>query len=288
MNPDHQIEHVWIDLRHLPDYVHEVKLKEVASFFKTYANLDSRTQLCPVRPSNHYHMGGIPTNEHGEVQDAADRVVPGLFAVGECACASLHGFNRLGTNSLLELLVMGRSVGERILSHLNEKQVPAPKGAGAATLDLFTNYLEAQGRENGGMIRQEMREWMTRTVGVFRIEKGMQEAIASLIALKERAAKVAISTKSMRMNQELLERWELDNLLDNAMTITQGALMRTESRGAHFREDYPERSDAFQFHTLVSMTEFGKVSFGKRPVDMSIYESQGEYSEEFRIMPRKY
>jgi succinate dehydrogenase / fumarate reductase flavoprotein subunit len=288
MNADHQIEHVWIDLRHLPAYVHEVKLKEVASFFKTYANLDSRTQLCPVRPSNHYHMGGIPTNEHGEVQNAANRVVPGLFAIGECACASLHGFNRLGTNSLLELLVMGRCVGERVLFLLTEKQVPAPKGAGEATLEQFSNYLEAQGRENVGIIRQEMRELMTRKVGVFRIEKGMQEAIASLIAFKQRAAEAAISTKSMRMNQELLERWELDNLLDNAMTITQGALMRTESRGAHFREDYPERSDGFQFHTLVSMTEFGKVSFGKRPIDMSLYESKGEHCEQFKIMPRKY
>jgi succinate dehydrogenase / fumarate reductase flavoprotein subunit len=288
MNPDHQIEHVWIDLRHLPAYVHEVKLKEVASFFKTYVNLDSRTQLCPVRPSNHYHMGGIPTNEHGEVQNAANRVVPGLFAVGECACASLHGFNRLGTNSLLELLVMGRYVGERVLSHLTEKQLPAPKGVGEATLELFANYLEAQGRENAGMIRQEMRELMTGKVGVFRIEKGMQEAIASLIALKERAAKIPISTKGIRMNQELLERWELDNLLDNAMAIAQGALMRTESRGAHFREDYPERRDAFQFHTLVSMTEFGKISFCKRPIDMSIYESKGEHYEQFRIMPRKY
>jgi succinate dehydrogenase / fumarate reductase flavoprotein subunit len=288
MNPDHQIEHLWIDLRHLSAYVHEVKLKEVASFFKTYANLDSRTQLCPVRPSNHYHMGGIPTNEHGEVQDAATRGVPGLFAIGECACASLHGFNRLGTNSLLELLVMGRCVGERVLSRLTKKQVPAPKGAGKATLDLFANYLEAQGGENVGMIRQEMREVMTRNVGVFRIEKGMKETVALLIAFKERVAKAALSTKSLRMNQELLERWELDNLLDNAMAIVQGALMRTESRGAHFREDYPERSDAFQFHTLVSMTEFGRVSFGKRPIDMSIYESKGEHCEQFRIMQRKY
>jgi succinate dehydrogenase / fumarate reductase flavoprotein subunit len=145
-----------------------------------------------------------------------------------------------------------------------------------------------QGKENVGQIRQEMREVMTHKVGVFRIEKGMKEAIASLIAFKQRVAKVAISTKDMRMNQELLERWEMDNLLDNAMTITQGALMRKESRGAHFREDYPERSDEFQFHTLVSMTEFGKVSFGKRPIDMSIYESQGEHYEQFRIMPRKY
>jgi len=263
-------------------------LKEVASFFKTYANLDSRTQLCPVRPSNHYHMGGIPTNEHGEVHTSANTVVPGLFAVGECACASLHGFNRLGTNSLLELLVMGRYSGERVLTHLKEKQVPAQKGAGEATLALFTSYLETQGRESVGQIRQEMREVMTRKVGVFRIEEGMQEAIASLISFKRRASRVAISTKDMRMNQELLERWELDNLLDNAMTIAQGALMRKESRGAHFREDYPERSDEFQYHTLVSMTEFGKVSFGKRLIDMSLYESKGDDYEQFKIMPRKY
>jgi succinate dehydrogenase / fumarate reductase flavoprotein subunit len=288
MNPDHLIEHVWIDLRHLPDYVHEVKLKEVASFFKTYANLDSRTQLCPVRPSNHYHMGGIPTNEHGEVQKSADEIVPGLFAVGECACASFHGFNRLGTNSLLELLVMGRYAGERVLSYLEEKQAPAPKGAGEATLALFAGYLEAQGKENVGLIRQEMRELMTRKVGVFRSEEGIQEAIASLMDFKGRVAKAAISTKDMRMNQELLERWELDNLLDNAMTIARGALMRKESRGAHFREDYPERSDEFQFHTLVSMMDFGKVNFGKRPIDMSIYESKGEHYEQFKIMPRKY
>lgn len=288
MDPNHQIEHVWIDLRHLPDYVHEVKLKEVASFFKTYADLDSRTQLCPVRPSNHYHMGGIPTNEHGEVLTSANTVVPGLFAVGECACASLHGFNRLGTNSLLELLVMGRYVGERALSYLKEGQAPSPKGAGEATVALFAGYLEAEGRENVGLIRQEMREVMTRQVGVFRVEKGIREAIESLVTFKQRAANVAISVKDMRMNQELLERWELDNLLDNAMTIAQGALMRKESRGAHFREDYPERSDGFQHHTLVSMTEFGRVGFGKRPIDMSVYESGGENHERFGIMPRNY
>ena len=288
MNPDHQLEHVWIDLRHLPDYVHEVKLREVASFFKTYANLDSRTQLCPVRPSNHYHMGGIPTNEYGEVQRSADATMPGLFAIGECACASFHGFNRLGTNSLLELLVMGRFTGERVLSTLTEKQAPAPKEAGEATLALFTRYREAQGKENTGLIRQEMRAMMTSNVGVFRIEKGLQEAIAALMDFKQRAAKAAIATKDMRMNQELVERWELDNLLDNAMTIAQGALMRKESRGAHFREDYPERSDEFQFHTLASMTDFGTVRFGKRPIDMSIYESKGEHAEQFKIMPRKY
>ncbi|MHB8828624.1 MAG: FAD-binding protein [Syntrophales bacterium] len=288
MNPDHLIEHVWIDLRHLPAYVHEVKLKEVASFFQTYCNLDSRTQLCPVRPSNHYHMGGIPTNEHGEVQKSAGEVVPGLFAVGECACASFHGFNRLGTNSLLELLVMGRYTGERVLSYLGEAQTPVPKGVGDATLSLFAGYLEAEGKENVGMIRKEMRDMMTRQVGVFRNERGIQQAIASLLDFKKRAAGAAIATKDLRMNQELLERWELDNLLDNAMTMAQGALMRKESRGAHFREDYPERSDEFHFHTLISMTEFGRISFGKRPIDMSVFEAGGEHYEQFRIMPRKY
>jgi len=288
MNPDHRIEHVWIDLRHLSAYVHEVKLKEVASFFQTYCNLNSRAQLCPVRPSNHYHMGGIPTNEHGEVQNSAGEIVPGLFAVGECACASFHGFNRLGTNSLLELLVMGRSVGERALSCLKENQAPAPKGAGEATLAQFANYAEAQGKENVGLIRKEMRDMMTRQVGVFRNEQGIQDAIASLTDFKQRAARAAIATKDLRMNQELLERWELDNLLDNAMTIAQGALMRKESRGAHFREDYPDRSDEFHFHTLISMTDFGKISFGKRLIDMSVFAAKGEHYEQFRIMPRKY
>lgn len=288
MNPDHQLEHVWIDLRHLPGHVHDVKLKEVASFFKTYANLDSRTQLCPVRPSNHYHMGGIPTNEYGEVQQSGDTIVPGLFAVGECACASFHGFNRLGTNSLLELLVMGRITGERVLSTLTEDRAPAPKEAGEATIALFSRYREAQGKENVGLIRQEMRDMMTRNVGIFRIEKGLQGAIAALTDFRQRAARAAVRTKDLRMNQELVERWELDNLLDNAMTIAQAALMRKESRGAHFREDYPERSDDFQFHTLVSMTDFGTVRFGKRPIDMSIYESRGEHAEQFKIMPRAY
>jgi succinate dehydrogenase / fumarate reductase flavoprotein subunit len=250
-------------------------------FFKTYAGLARK----PAPASNHCNGGIRPTST--EVQTPPTEDMPN-FSRSVSAPVRLHGFNRLGTNSLLELLVMGRSVGERVLSHLTEKQVPAPKGAGEATLEQFSNYLEAQGRENVGMIRQEMRELMTRKVGVFRIEKGMQEAIASLTAFKQRAAEAGISTKSLKMNQELLERWELDNILDNAMTITQGALMRTESRGAHFREDYPERSDAFQFHTLVSMTEFGKVSFGKRPIDMSVYESKGEYYEQFRVMPRKY
>ena len=288
MNPDHNIEHVWIDLRHLPAYVHEVKLKEVASFFKTYANLDSRTQLCPVRPSNHYHMGGIPTNAYGEVHGSANETVPGLYAIGECACASLHGFNRLGTNSLLELLVMGKAAGESVLSYLKDGPISDPANAGEQTLSRFSGYLDAQGTENTGKIRLEMRDMMTKKVGVFRNEQGMREAVSTLQEYHRRSAEAAIAVKGLRMNQELLERWELDNLLDVAMVIAQGALMRQESRGAHFREDFPERNDAFQFHSLESMTEFGKVQFARRPVDMSLQAAGGADSDYFKVMPRKY
>lgn len=286
MNQDHNLEHVWIDLRHLPAQVHEAKLKEVAGFFKTYLNIDSRTQLCPVRPSNHYHMGGIPTNEHGQVLGNQDRIVPGLFAVGECACASLHGFNRLGTNSLLELLVMGRHVGERIVEDLPDEPA-APAGAGEATEALLSSYLSAEGDQSVGRIRQELRTTMTEKVGVFRTEGGLREAIESLGEYKERASRCPLTVKDLRMNQELLERWELDNLLDVAMAVAQGALQRRESRGGHFREDYPERSDEYQFHTLLFMPEFGRVRFARRPIDMSL-SAGGEHAEMFKVIPRKY
>ena len=288
MNPDHQIEHVWIDLRHLPEHVHKVKLQEVASFFKTYANLDSRTQLLPVRPSNHYHMGGIPTNAEGAVQRANGEIIPGLFAIGECACASFHGFNRLGTNSLVELLVMGRVAGESILSCLKDARIADPPGAGEQTLSRFAGYMAARGTENTGRIRMEMRDMMTKKVGVFRNEKDMLEAVATLEECHGRSAGAAVITQDLRTNQELMERWELDNLLDVAMVITRGALMRQESRGAHFREDFPERSDAFQFHSIESMTEFGKVLFARRPVDMSLYKTGDAHSEHFKVIPRKY
>ncbi|MBU2646777.1 FAD-binding protein, partial [bacterium] len=115
LNPDHQIEHIWIDLRHLSEYVHEVQIPEVSGFFKRYLNLDPKVDLCPVRPSAHYTMGGIPTNVQGEVEKSPGQTIDGLYAVGECACASFHGFNRLGTNAILELITMGRFVGERVI-----------------------------------------------------------------------------------------------------------------------------------------------------------------------------
>ncbi len=288
LNPDHNVEHIWIDLRHLPDVVHDKQIPEVTGFFKKYLSLDPKKELCPVHPSNHYHMGGIPTSEYGEVQDTSGKTMPGLFAVGECAAASFHGFNRLGTNSLLELITMGKFVGDRILTYLTQVPEEYPEAEGRHYVSQFNGYLDTRGKDNIGNIRDAMRNLMTENVGIFRTEKGLSRAIDVLKELKERADTTALSSKSLRMNQELVQRWELDNLLVTSMAVAQAALKRQESRGAHFREDFPERSDAFNYHTQVSMKRFGKVEFSKRDVDMSIFEEGGKHYEKFGIIERKY
>ncbi|MBW1870162.1 MAG: FAD-binding protein [Deltaproteobacteria bacterium] len=235
LNPDHNIEHVWIDLRHLSDYIHDVQIPEVSSFFRRFVNLDPKKDLCPVRPSNHYQMGGIPTNEFGEVQKSNGDLIHGLFAVGECAAASFHGFNRLGTNSILELITMGKVAGEKGVARLGNERPELPKNAGDMTFSLFSKFMEQKGRDNPGQIREEMRMLMTEKVGVFRTEDGIGQAIEVLKELKERAGEATLSSKSFSMNQELIQRWELHNLLSVSTFIAHGALNRRESRGGHFR-----------------------------------------------------
>ena len=288
LNPDHNIEHVWIDLRHLSDYVHEVQIPEVTSFFKKYINIDPKLNLCPVRPSNHYQMGGIPTNEFGEVYNTNGKIIPGLYAVGECAAASFHGFNRLGTNSILELITMGRFVGERVVESLSDHLPELPGDAGKKSFALFSAYLAQTGGDNLEKIRQESRALMTEKVGVFRTEEGLNEAIETLKALKERAQNTALVCRSLKMNPALILRWELDNLLSISLVTAACALNRRESRGGHARKDFPERKDEFNFHTVAGMTEFANVDLGKRAVDMSIFESNGEHCERFGIIERKY
>jgi succinate dehydrogenase / fumarate reductase flavoprotein subunit len=169
LNPDHNILHVWIDLTHLPQSVHDKQIPEVTGFFKKYVNLNPKTELCPVRPSNHYHMGGIPTDEFGQVQTACGQIVAGLYAVGECAAASFHGFNRLRTNSILELITMGKFAGLKALAYLKEAgtETSADTSAGAS-FARFSRYLEATGKDNVGKIRNSLRALMTEKVGVFR------------------------------------------------------------------------------------------------------------------------
>ena len=288
LNQEHNIQHVWIDLRHLSDYVHDVQIPEVTGFFKKFVNIDPKEDLCPVCPSNHYHMGGIPTNESGEVQKGPKEVISGLFAVGECATASFHGFNRLGTNSLLELITMGRIAGEEAVEYLGGEMHEAPEEEGERTFSLFSRFFDETGTGNIGQIRLDMQTLMTEKVGVFRTEDGLLKAIEALKELKERADHTSLSSRSLTMNQELIQRWELNNLLMVSMICAQGALNRRESRGGHFREDFPERKDEFNYHTLAHMTEFGKVTLGERPVDMSIYKAKDENYEKFAVIERKY
>jgi len=275
-------------LRHLPDYVHDEQIPEVTGFFKKFVNIDPKKELCPVRPSNHYQMAGIPTNEFGEVQKGPQELIPGLFAVGECACASFHGFNRLGSNSILELITMGKFTGERVIEYLGEDPGELPPEAGERTFSQFSRFMEAKAKDTLGGIREAMQAIMTEKVSVFRIENGLIETIEALKELKDRTDKASLSSRSYAMNQELIQRWELDNLLAISMVMTQAALRRKESRGGHFREDFPERKDEFNHHTLAFMTEYGKVSFGKRAVDMSLFEAEGEHYEKFGMIERKY
>ncbi len=290
MHPDHELPHVWLDLRHIPEHIHKTRIQEVCGFFSKFVGVDPQCELCPVTPTAHYQMGGAPTNEFGEVQRDARQMVHGLYACGEFAAASLHGHNRLGTNSLLELITMGKVVGDRVVAYLEDAEEPGstPEDAGQHVFAQFARYFEARGQESYARVRDALQILMMEKVGVFRHEKGLSEAIEELADLKARARRIELSSTSLVMNQELMQFWELDHLLDVSMVIARSALERRESRGGHNREDYPERSQDFHYHTLAYMAEFGNVTLDKRPIDMSIHEAQGEHYEKFGIIERKY
>jgi len=290
LNPDHNIFHVWIDLRHLPDEVHQKQIPEVSNFFRRYVNLDPQKDLCPVRPSNHYHMGGIPTNEFGEVEDGKQNTIPGLFAVGECAASSFHGFNRLGTNSILELITMGKIAAQRVLDHIKQEKSAIAQSAAASFRfeSRFRRYFESTGKDNIGQVRSALRQLMTSNVSVFRTEESISEAVETLKELKIRSENSGLVNHNLRFNQELLQRWELDNLLSIAMVICHAARERKESRGAHFRDDYPERKDSFNYHTLVAMSKYGNVELTRRDIDRSLFVEGQKHHEKFDFIERKY
>lgn len=288
INPDHNIAHVWIDLRHLPDEVHDKEIPEVSSFFKRYVNLDTKTDLCPVRPSNHYHMGGIPTSEFGEVQDANQQILGGLYAVGECAAASFHGFNRLGTNSILELITMGQLIGEKAIAYISQAPDSHHDPAPQLFDKQFSGYFDRSGSESIGQLRAKLRSTMTDKVSVFRTETSITEALTEIDEIKEKRKNITLSCRNLSMNQELLQCWEMDNLLLISESIATAASYRKESRGAHFRDDYDQRSDEFNHHTIVSVDEDGNFVLGKREIDMSVFRAGGENNDKFDFIERKY
>jgi succinate dehydrogenase / fumarate reductase flavoprotein subunit len=251
------------------------KLPDISDFCKTYLQLDPIKSPLPVQPTAHYAMGGIPTNIHAEVViDPQNTVMPGLYAAGECACVSVHGANRLGTNSLVDILVFGRRAGQNAAAYAARAALPAlPAEPEAASRTQIETIRENAGGESAAEIRKEMRNMMMDRVGVFRTEELLTEALAQLQALKERYRRVSIMDKGKRWNTELFEAWELGCLLDLAEATTVAALARTESRGAHYREDYPERDDVnWLVHSLAYLESDGTVTMKTKPVTLGLYE----------------
>jgi len=248
-----QRDFVHLDLTHLGNERLKEKLSDISSFVRIYLGIDPSRDPIPVQPTCHYMMGGIPTNLDGQVLGKDDQIMQGLFAAGECACVSVHGANRLGCNSLLDLVVFGRRAGKKIVENLPEISWTAlPDQPEQGVLEAIDGLKRGKGREKTWQIRKEMQETMTESCSVFRHREGLTRGLTKIRELLERYEEVRIRNHGQRFNTDLLEALELSSLLHLAHVILVSSLNREESRGAHFREDYPERDDRNRLkHTLV-------------------------------------
>lgn len=253
----------------------EAKLPDIADFTRTYLGVDPTLQPMPVQPTAHYAMGGIPTDIWARVvADDKNTVLPGFYAAGEVACVSVHGANRLGTNSLLDIIVFGKRAGIDMVRYCQESDfLPLPKEPEAFTREQWEALLSRQnGRERAADIRREMQNAMMDYVGVFREEAGMKQAVEILEDLKERYRHIALDDAGKRYNTDVLEAWELGALLDTAEVTAVAALERSESRGGHYREDHPKRDDEnWLKHSLVWAKD-GTIELGYKPVTITDYQ----------------
>jgi len=268
-------DHILLDLTHLGPEVINEKLPGIAESAHIFAGVDVTKQPIPVIPTVHYNMGGIPTNYHGEVVRKVgndnDAVVPGLYAIGEAACVSVHGANRLGSNSLLDLVVFGRAVANRCAETIKPGGAHKPLAVDACekALTQLDTLRNADGDTPTAVIRDRMQRTMQADAAVFRTEKSLQEGCAKMQDIFASFEDVKVSDRSLVWNSDLIETYELHNLLLNAVATINSAEQRHESRGAHAREDYPERDDAhWHKHTLVTVDDKGQCSFDFRPVHM--------------------
>jgi len=269
-------DYLHLDLTHLGADVLNSKLAEIAGFARTYAGVDPVKESIPVLPTCHYMMGGIATNTDGQVlTDNKGTPFPGLYAAGECACVSVHGANRLGCNALLELLVFGRCSGiamSRFIHSVGFAELPArPENEAAARI---TRLMESSGQERTDHLRADMQTVMMDKVSVFRHRDGLLQAQEKIRELKERYQKISLQYKGNSFNSELQDSVELGHMLDLAELIILGALQREESRGAHYREDFPQRDDGkWLVHTLVCQATDGPQIF-TMPVTITKYQPE--------------
>ena len=245
-------DYVYIDVRHLGEDVLEAKLPDITEFARTYLGVDPVHELVPVYPTCHYVMGGIPTTVAGQVLRDNTSTVPGLYAAGECACVSVHGANRLGTNSLLDINVFGRRAGIAAAGYAQGHDfVDMPPDPAAMVIGWVSDILSEHGNERVADIRGALQQTMDNNAAVFRTEETLKQALTDIHALKERYSRITVQDKGKRFNSDLLEAIELGFLLELAEVTVVGALNRKESRGGHAREDYPNRDDVnYMRHTM--------------------------------------
>lgn len=269
-----------LHLEHLdPKILHE-RLPGISETAKIFAGVDVTKEPIPVTPTVHYNMGGIPTNYHAEVvSKTAKDVVPGIMAIGEAACVSVHGANRLGTNSLLDLVVFGRAAAIRAAEIIKPGQAHKKISSDLLdkTLGQFDQLLHSKGDRSVGSLRIDMQKTMQKYCGVFRNESLLKQGITELGKVQDTMEDINVSDKSLIWNTDLLEAWELKNLMGQCWVTLESALFREESRGAHARDDYPERDDKkWLCHTLAKLDEKNKVKFDKRPVVLKTLSDEVE------------
>jgi succinate dehydrogenase / fumarate reductase flavoprotein subunit len=265
-------DYVLLDCTHLGAEVLETKLPDITEFARTYLGVDPVHEPVPVMPTAHYAMGGIPTNVDAQVLKDNTTVIPGLYAAGECACVSVHGSNRLGTNSLLDINVFGKRAGKNAAAYANKaKRPPLPKDAESFVTDLIESMRTAKGKESVAEIRKELQVEMDRNAQVFRTEESLGHALTVIEGLRKRYKNVGIHDRGQRFNTDLLEAIELGFLLDLAEVVVVSARNRKESRGGHMRDDFPKRDDKKYMKHTMAYKKGQKITIDWKPVVITNY-----------------